>query len=62
MASSALNLGVCSPFSSRTRATRPMSEERASASWVSPADSLNPRIRSPSARLPWMAIASMVGR
>ena len=42
MASSVLNLGVCSPFSSRTRVTRPMSAERASASWVSPADSLNP--------------------
>ena len=47
MASSVLNLGVCSPFSSRTRVTRPMSAERASASWVSPADSLNPRTLSP---------------
>ena len=34
-----LNLGDCSPFSSLTSVTLPMSAAWASASWVSPADS-----------------------
>ena len=57
-----LNLGFCSPFSSRTSVTRPMSAARASSTWVSPAATLNRRTRSPRVRLPTAAMASTVGR
>ena len=56
MASRVLNLGVCSPFSSRTSVTRPMFAAWASDSCVNPADSLNWRMRSPRVCLPRMAI------
>ena len=57
-----LNLGDCSPFSSLTSVTLPMSAARARASCVNPADSRYRRTLSPMDCLPRAANASTVGR
>ena len=63
MASSILNLGVSSPFSSRTRVTRTMSAERTSASWVSPADYLKRGSAPPASVSPgWLSPRWSAGR
>ena len=51
IASNVLNVGDCPPFSSRTSVTRPISAASARAACVSPAASLNWRMRPPSVPL-----------